>query len=223
MRPYKSAVIAAFALLLLAATLAADSINVTLTGAGPANDGSYYVLPYQLSVGGTDYDADCYDAFDQVQINQTWQANELTLSEAATYGQFSGDSNALTGYEEVAWLSAQPATNEASQVDLQHAMWNVFDPGANFAVSTTLEHSLGAAEANGFSGFDFSNYVFLEAVPGTDGLAQAFVLYMPGGGGQNPSSSAEPGGIVPLLIGLGLLGTYKAGALSAATGTPPHS
>lgn len=43
MRPYKSAVIAAFALLLLVATLAADSINVTLTGAGPANDGSYYV------------------------------------------------------------------------------------------------------------------------------------------------------------------------------------
>jgi hypothetical protein len=71
------------------------------------------------------------------------------------------------------------------------------------------------AEANGFSGFDFSNYVFLEAVPGTDGRAQAFVLYMPDEGEQNTSS--EPGGMVPLLIGLGLLGTYKAGAIGGTT------
>jgi len=209
MRPYKSAVIAASALLLTGAILSAGSISVTLIGAGPANDGNYYVLPYQLSVGGTDYDADCYDAFDQIQINQTWQANELTLSEAATYGQFSGDSNAVTGYEEVAWLSAQPAaltneTTEQSQVDLQHAMWGVFDPGADFAVSTTLEESLGTAVANGFPGFDFSNYVFLEAVPGTGGLAQAFVLYMPGNA-QNPWKSPEPGAMVPLLIGLVML------------------
>jgi hypothetical protein len=217
MRPYKSAIIAASALLFTGTFLSAGSISVTLTGAGPANDGSYYVLPYQLSVGGTDYDADCYDAFDRIQLNQTWQANELTLNQAEYYGQFSGDSNALTGYKEVAWLSAQPAATEQDQIDLQHAMWNVFDPAANFVVSATLENSLAAAAASGFNGLDFNNYVFLEAVPGTGDLAQAFVLYMPGGGGgQNPSSSPEPGGIIPVLIGLGLIAISRMHGITGA-------
>lgn len=204
MRLYMSAIIAVSALLLTGTVLSANSVSVSLRAAGPVNDGSYYVLPYQLTVEGVDYNADCYDFFDWIQLNETWQANELTLNQAATYGQFSGDNNALTGYKEIVWLSAQPATTEQEQIDLQHAMWNIFDPAANFAVSTTLENSLAAAVGSGFNGLDFDNDVFLEAVPETGG--QAFVLYMPGGGGgQNTSSSPEPGGMITGLIGLGLI------------------
>jgi hypothetical protein len=222
MRHYKSAIIAASALLLTGTILSADSINVTFLAAGPANDGTYYVLPYELNVGGTDYNADCYDAFDEIQLNQTWQANELTLNQAATYGQFSGDNDALTGYEEVAWLSAQPTPTEASQVDLQHAIWNVFDPAADFTVSTTLQDALATAEANGFAGFDFSSYVFLEAIQGTGSLAQAFVINSgASGSGQNPASAPEPGGTVPILIGLALIGLSRMDGLSEATATRP--
>lgn len=225
MRHYKSAIIAASALLLTGTILSADSISVTLIGAGPANDGTYYVLPYQLSVGGVDFNADCYDAFDEVYLNQTWQANELTLNRAAAYGQFSGEADALTGYEEVAWLSAQPTPTESSRVDLQHAIWNVFDPAADFTVSTTLQQSLTAAEANGFAGFDFDNYMFLEAIQGSGSLAQAFVIYAPGygtgGGGQNPAQTPEPGGTVPILIGLALIGVSRMHGISGATATRP--
>ncbi|MGD1070040.1 MAG: hypothetical protein ABSB15_07855 [Bryobacteraceae bacterium] len=215
MRLHKSAIIAASALLLTGMILSADSVSVTLTGAGPANDGTYYMLPYQLSVGGTDYNADCYDAFDEIQLNQTWQANELTLNDAATSGRFSGDKDALNGYEEVAWLSAQPTPTEASQVELQHAIWSVFDP-QQYTIDASLQALFTTAQTDDFSGFDFNDYVFLEAIQGTGSLAQSFVIFMPsqGGGGQNPSETPEPGGTVPVLIGLGLIAISRMHGMS---------
>ena len=206
MRLHKSAIIAASALLLTGMILSADSISVTLIGAGPVNDGTDYVLPYQLSVGGTTYYADCYDALDEIQVNQTWQANELSLNEAAASGQFSTDGDALAGYQEIAWLSAQPTPTDQSQIDLQHAIWSVFDP-AQYTISPGLQASFNAAEANNFIGFDFNEYMFLEAIPGSNPLAQAFVIDTPvqGSEGVDPPDSPEPGGTVPILIGLGLI------------------
>src|ERR1700689_931072 len=90
----KYAFIAFLALLtsIFTETLAfADSVTITLTGAGPANDGPDYVLPYQLTIDGQGpYDADCYDFFDNLNLGQSWQANELSLNQAATSGAFSG-------------------------------------------------------------------------------------------------------------------------------------
>jgi hypothetical protein len=202
------------ALFLSGKALSADSIGVRLLSAGPVSDGTYDVLPYELSVNGMVTDADCYDALDQTAINQTWRANELTLDQAAAYGQFSlgiSAAEAMLGYEEVAWLSAQPAITAANQIDLQHTIWNVFDPGAAFEVSAELLASVTAAAQNNFGAFDFDNYVFLEAVPEEGvNLAEAFVLYVPGGNNaQNPTETPEPGAAIPVFIGLGLIGVSR--------------
>lgn len=208
----------AFLALIYTETLVyADSVTVTLAGAGPVNDGADYVLPYQLTIAGQGpYDADCYDFFDNVNVGQSWQANELTLNQAATFGAFSGTSghgvgsNALADYEEVAWLSAQATPTPQSQVDLQHVMWNVFDPGA-FAVTTSMQPILGnlaAAEALSYNGFSFGNFLFLEATTGNPGdgtFPQAFVIDTGGNTtGANPVAP-EPGSVVLLGIGVALI------------------
>lgn len=196
----------------------ADSVTVTLVGVGPVNDGADYVLPYVLTIDGQGpYDADCYDFFDTVNLGQSWQAVELTLNQAAASGAFSGTSgygvgsNALADYEEIAWLSAQATPTPQSQVDLQHTIWNVFDPGA-FAVTTGMQQIVGnltTAQASGYNGFSFANFLFLEATTGNPGdgtFPQAFVIGDIGGNttGSNPAAP-EPDSVVLLGIGVALI------------------
>jgi hypothetical protein len=208
----------AFVALISAETLVfADSVTVTLVGAGPANDTFDYVLPYQLTIDGQGpYDADCYDFFDNVNVGQSWQANELTLDQAAASGAFSGTSghgvgsDALADYEEVAWLSAQAAPTLQSQVDLQHTIWNVFDPGA-FAVTTGMQQILGnltAAQASSYDGFSFADFLFLEAPTGSPGdgtFPQAFILDTGGNTSNVNPVAPEPGTVVLLGIGVALI------------------
>jgi hypothetical protein len=209
--------IAFVALISAEALVFADSVTVTLVGAGPANDTFDYVLPYQLTIDGQGpYDADCYDFFDDVNLGQSWQANELTLNQAATSGAFSGTSghgvgsDALADYEEVAWLSAQATPTLQSQVDLQHTIWNVFDPGA-FAVTTGMQQILGnlaAAQASNSDGFSFAEFLFLEATTGSPGdgaFPQAFILDTGGNTSNVNPVAPEPGTVVLLGIGVALI------------------
>lgn len=206
MRSYKSFLYILATMCIAVITLPADTVSVTFIGAGTVNDGVDYVLPYVLSVDGVELDADCYDYLDQVQDGQTWQAYEFTLSEAANQGQYSGQTNALIGYEDVAWLSSQATPTAQDQINLQHAIWDIFYPGT-FAANNYTNSLLKEARSD-FSGFDFADYLFLEAVPtqGTN-LAQAFVIetVTTGGGGQNPGTAAEPGSWILLSAGLGLI------------------
>jgi hypothetical protein len=167
------------------------------------------VLPYQLSInGGVPFDADCYDYFDHIVTGQSWLANELNLNQASGSGAFSGTSNALTGYEEVAWLSSQATPNPQDQIDLQHVMWNVFDPGS-FGTTTGMQAYLDNWEANGLAldSSYYGNYVFLEATAGTPGdgsFPQTFVFLTPGNPDINPITP-EPDSIILLAIGLSLI------------------
>lgn len=208
MRHLKSILIASPVLFLTVASLSANTIAVTLSGDGPVNDGVDYVLPYQLTIGGVEIDAVCYDFFDEIQLGETWQANELTLDQAATAGQYSGVNNALTAYEDVAWLSSQATPTAQSQIDLQHTIWNIFDPG-QFSVTTGMGDYMRelAAAQSGFSDSGFASYSFIEAPgnSGTNGHPQAFVIQL-AGGQTGQGSSPEPDSIVLLIVGLGLIG-----------------
>jgi hypothetical protein len=210
MRHFHSLFISIPALLFTGALLSADSLTVQLTGVGP-NDGAYYVLPYELSIDGVEIPAICYDFQDEISPNQTWSANELDLTDAASGGQFSRMSNALTGYEEVAWLSSlwfSETLTAGEQIDLQHEIWNVFDPGAFTLPNDPFLNTVQAEEASGMAGLEYADYRFLEADPDNGSRAQSFVLYDPGND-QNPSLSVEPGGVVLLSIGLGLIGVSR--------------
>lgn len=211
MKHYNSLVAAIPALLFAGAFLSADSLTVQLTGVGPS-DGSYSVLPYQLSVDGAETAAICYDFLHEISMNQTWSANELTLAEAQSGGQFSGLNNAVTGYEQVAWLSSLWFTqtlNAGDQVDLQHAIWDVFDPGAYILPSDPFLTGVAAAETSGIAGLDFDSYRFLEAISLDGTLAQSFVLYVPGGNNENPGGTPEPASVFLLTAGMSLIGMSK--------------
>jgi hypothetical protein len=163
--------------------------TVTFLGAPTGvNDGVDYVLPYQASIdeglGALEVNVVCFDDFDNVSLNQIWNADFFTISQAAQSGYFSNLPNALAGYEEVAWLSAQAYSDTDQQVALQHAIWDVFGsaPAEQNAQQTAdlaaYQSAAAAAAANAFSGFDFSPYVFLEqvgGVVGADGTAQGLL------------------------------------------------
>lgn len=180
------------ALLIAGLSARAAQVTVTLVSVG-VTDGVNNVLPYEISIDSVLTAADCYDFFDGVQVGQTWQANKLTLAQASTSGLFSGKPNALAGYELIAALSAEAATTSQAQIDLQHAIWNVFDP-LRFAVTTGVANDLAAANAAIAGGFDFSTVAFIEAVKGSN--IQALVV---------SSNASEPPAIALAAIGLTVL------------------
>lgn len=192
-------------LLALAITITANASSlITLTGVQGTSDGADYVLPYHLTIqgiqnsaGGDTFDATCYDFFDTMSIGESWQANLLTVDQAATSGKFAGDPDALSNYKLVAALSSfyTPATTPQGQIDLQHAIWDVFDPG-QFTVDAGMHGYLD--QANGISGsLDYANFVFVEStVPGI----QEFVI--------DPvpvSDTPEPGTLLMALGGMALV------------------
>lgn len=201
------------ALLLTGALLSGDSLTVELTGLS-VSDGTDYVLPYELTINnGIPFDAICYGLLDQITKNQTWQANDYDLSNAATSGEFAPS---LTGYETVAYLSSYWYTGSVTtdeQIDLQHAIWNVFTPGTYTIPDTdTLVTGAVANESTAINDFDYSSYSFLEAIadPTTEYQAQPFVLYTPGNQGNSGSSTTpEPGTWLLLVIGCMLIGISK--------------
>lgn len=164
-----------FALCLaVVSAMASTVVTVTYDSPNGVNNGVDYVLPYNLTVDGSSLSADCYDFFDTISTGETWQANEYTLAEAASSGIFSGQPNSLNNYELVGVMAATPTTTQQSQIDLQQAMWNVFDPGA-FAVTSAMAADTATAESE-ISGFDFSGIRYLEPVITGHNEAQAFAF-----------------------------------------------
>ena len=140
----------------------ASTVSVTFLGADTGvNNGTDFVLPYQLSIDGVTTDATCYDILDGVSLGQTWTANVWPTPEAILEGQFSGEPNAATGYDEVAFLS-QEATNSAQdQIDLQEDIWNVFG-GNQFPVTSGMQSYLDLLGTAAYTNFNFGSVVFLE-------------------------------------------------------------
>jgi hypothetical protein len=194
------------AVLTLGLSAHAGTVKVTFVGTPTGvNDGASYVMPYQLKIDGVLTNATCYDIFDSVTGGQTWTANELTLTQAAATGQFSGDADSLADYKEVGFL-AQQATNSAqNQIDLQHDIWNVFAAGT-YSVTKGMQDYLNLLATPAYTNFNFSGLLFLEDVS-CRGRAQAFVI-------DPPTASPEPGTVVlmgagALLIGIGRIRRQK--------------
>ncbi len=210
-------------LLLTRALLSGDSLTVQLTGLS-VNDGTDYVLPYELTINGLQTGAICYSALYQISMDQSWQANEYDLSQVLTpgTGMFNGP-DAAGQYETVPYLASQWYTgaiapgDTSDEIALQYAIWDVFEPGAFTVPGNSLVAGLLDPDGDGLatpselqnfvSSGDINDYTFLEPVANTQPEPQPFVLYTPGNH-ENPTTP-EPGSWLLLVIGSMLIGVAK--------------
>ena len=193
---FRKAIILQVVVLTLGLFVQADAVSITFVGApSGVNDGTDYVLPYQLEINGVLTAATCYYVSDNVIPGQTWTANELTLSEAESAGQFSSYNAA--GYAEVGFLFQQTANTPQEQIDLQHDIWNVF--GGDYAVTTGMQAYLNLLGTSAYTNFDFGTVLFLEDVNQGTGRAQAFVI-------DPPAAAPEPSTIMLMVAGALLMG-----------------
>lgn len=176
----------------------AETVTLQLTGTSSVSDGTDFVLPYFLSInGGAPISADCYDLFDSAFVGETWTANKLTLAEAVTTGQYSSDPNALEDYEIVGILSTFATPTSQDQIDLQHDLWNVFDPGA-FTPDAGMAVYLTTAISD-LPTFDFSDIAYFEGVSGSPAV-QAFV---------DESPTPEPADLFMVVLAIAAIGLLR--------------
>src|SRR5665213_343830 len=151
----------AAALLFVSAAFASGDVIVFKGTPTGVNDGVDYVLPYQLTINGTPQRVDCFDIMDSVQVNDTWNADLLTVGQAAVSGFFS-DSDQVAKYERIAWLSSRSYGPSDQQIGLQYAIWSVFGTSPQTTAAVAYENAADSAAGSGYTGFDFSSYRFIE-------------------------------------------------------------
>lgn len=191
--------------IMLTALADADTIQFVAAPTG-VNDGTNYVLPYEVTIDGTPQLVVCYDIYDDVNGGDTWQAELLNLDQAASSGFFSTNTGELAEYEEVAWLDAQTYSTPAQQIGLQYAIWDVFGTYGFTPDSLAYTAAANAAAALGYAGFNFSGARFIQEVgvtSGQPGTEQAFVYWEPQP--NETGSVPEPGTLLLFVLGSILL------------------
>jgi hypothetical protein len=116
-------------------------VDMVFTGVNGASDGQYYVSPYMGTMNGHSVVLFCDDILNEVNFGQKWQANVSNLGNAINTNNFSntrygGVSSSLVftnpafAYEEAAWLTTQFASHPNDFAVLQHALWDIMNPGS---------------------------------------------------------------------------------------------
>jgi hypothetical protein len=195
------------------ATLASPVI-VELTNANGivSNDGSVYVGPYQLLIGGqTTINAPCDDYYDEIWVGESWQANVNPLNPTGVSNSLFGNpsnpnfnSNADSLYLEAAYLTSLFGKYPTSDYnDISYAIWGLFDPAAlsSSNYDSGAQAFLSLAEDANLNFGGFNGWQILTPKGGTqpqgDGLPQEFIV--PAGNHITP----EPATLV--MLGSGLL------------------
>lgn len=136
------------------ALLSASQVSVKYVSHDGVNDGSYYVGPYTLSINnGPNIAAVCIDPLHDAYAGDHWTANLTPLSAASS--AVPGLSNTYLGnaglkqYEEEAYLFSlitTPGVSQNGRKAIQHAMWDITDPG--FWSDASAQQYLNLAGAN---------------------------------------------------------------------------
>jgi len=188
------------ALLSLVGSASAESIyTVQLTAVNGLNDGYTNVSPYTITIDNQAYQAFCYDYADQIDIGQTWSAALYSFNDLSD-AYFSDQSNYQLRYKAAAWLTTQfQAQLQSEWIDLQYAIWDIFDSSApsNADSDTWL-----VAAAQAASGFDASAYIAVGGFRDDSGHRPQGFLIDP----LPASATPEPASLALMGFGLGALG-----------------
>jgi hypothetical protein len=204
--------ILAAAMFLVPLAKADGPVTMTFNGVNGANDGQYYVSPYFGTMGTQPVVLFCDDILNDVNFNQTWQADVTNLGTAIAnhdfsqtrYGSALGSAiftntslayynNPGMAYEEAAWLVSQFATNPGDLVNLQYALWDIMNPGARGNGNLDVQGWLALAAANYTSINPYNFDIITNCNPTLQGPGQVqeFIIQTP-----------EPGTLALLICGL---------------------
>jgi hypothetical protein len=194
-------------MIMLAPLAHADGTPVAMvfTGVNGANDGHYYVSPYNGTMNGQAVTLFCVDIINDVNYGQTWQANVTNLASSnlsnTRYGNSAISSvaaNAPVLYAEASWLTTQFASNSSDYVSLQYALWDLMNPGSEPTSYGNVQYWLDLAAAN-YGTVDRSQFAVITNVgPLTlTGQVQEFIIRTP-----------EPGTLALLVCGLFALSVF---------------
>ena len=115
--------------LCLSTNLFAGSVNMIFDSVNGASAFGVYVSPYYGTMDGTPVELFCVDFANEVGFGEQWDANLTPITSGADLSdtRWGGEPNALTLYQEAAWLALQFASQPVSQYgDIQATMWRLF-------------------------------------------------------------------------------------------------
>jgi hypothetical protein len=118
----------------------------------------YYVGPYYGTLNDSSVDLFCVDLANEVSIGEIWQANLSMIADGSDLSltRYGGRAEALTLYQEEAWLTEQFATEPASEYgDIQATMWQLFNPDT--APRPSSSYWLDQTK-NSYAGADYSAF-----------------------------------------------------------------
>jgi hypothetical protein len=186
-------------------------VEMIFDGVNGAEGFGAYLSPYYGTMDGTSVELFCVDYANEVQFGEQWDANLTPIAPGADLSdtRWGGEPDALTQYEEAAWLSLQFAAQPVSQyADIQATMWQLFY-GA--APSPSSPYWLEQAQANYASG-DYGDFAIVTNVGPVQqfGQVQEFLTELPSSmrfeSFDQPQSNIAPEPGTQAMIGLALVG-----------------